>query len=163
MATYKTTKRLADRDAAYLAGLVDGEGTITLTRKHRGDNRQLCVSLSSTERKVLEWVVETVGSGQITNKRTYSQRHAASYTYQVYNRQALDLLVQLFPYLKTYRRERAELVLRMYKSLTPRNGRYSAHQVQAREEFVEKFFAITSTSRPAQQWAGENGAHIGEA
>ena len=41
---------LATIDAAYIAGLIDGEGTITLTRLHRNQNRQLVVSISNTER-----------------------------------------------------------------------------------------------------------------
>lgn len=35
---------LSQPDAAYIAGLIDGEGTITLTRKYRGGNRQLAVT-----------------------------------------------------------------------------------------------------------------------
>jgi hypothetical protein len=35
--------------AAYIAGLIDGEGTVTLTRKHANENRQLAISISSTE------------------------------------------------------------------------------------------------------------------
>ncbi len=40
MNTYKTTACLVPTEAAYIAGLIDGEGTITLTRKHRDENRQ---------------------------------------------------------------------------------------------------------------------------
>lgn len=47
---------LSGTDAAYIAGLINGEGTVTLTRKHRNENRQLCVSLSSIERPTLEFV-----------------------------------------------------------------------------------------------------------
>ena len=41
---------LSLQDAAYLAGLIDGEGTVTLTRKHRNENRQLAGSISNTEK-----------------------------------------------------------------------------------------------------------------
>jgi hypothetical protein len=33
-------KMLADIDAAHVAGIIDGEGTITLTRTHRGEKRR---------------------------------------------------------------------------------------------------------------------------
>jgi hypothetical protein len=46
---YKQTNRLSRQDAAYIAGLIDGEGTIALTRRHRNENRQLEISVSSTE------------------------------------------------------------------------------------------------------------------
>jgi len=42
-------------DAAYLAGLVDGEGTVALSHKHRGEHRQLLVSISNTERQILDF------------------------------------------------------------------------------------------------------------
>lgn len=36
--------------AAYIAGLIDGEGTLTLSRRHRNENRHLVVSVSNTDR-----------------------------------------------------------------------------------------------------------------
>ena len=44
---------LSDVEAAYVAGIIDGEGTITLTRTHRGENRRPVVSISSTELPLL--------------------------------------------------------------------------------------------------------------
>jgi intein/homing endonuclease len=51
MAKYRKVRKLSPEQAAYLAGLIDGEGTIALTRKHRGEHRQLMVSISSTEQR----------------------------------------------------------------------------------------------------------------
>jgi hypothetical protein len=92
MTRYRKTARLSQVDAAYVAGLIDGEGTVTLGRKHAGENRQLVVSISSTERDILECVLQRVGTGKITRKRTMKSNHAPSFTYAVWNRQALDLL-----------------------------------------------------------------------
>ena len=57
-----------EAQAAYLAGLIDGEGTITLIRKHSNENRQLSLSISSTERPSLDYVLSIVGAGKITRK-----------------------------------------------------------------------------------------------
>lgn len=54
MRRYKIPNTLTRIDAAYIAGLVDGEGTITLTRKHRHENRQLAVTISNTEKPLLD-------------------------------------------------------------------------------------------------------------
>ncbi len=35
--SYRKTKKLAPTEAAYLAGLIDGEGTITLSRRNRNN------------------------------------------------------------------------------------------------------------------------------
>lgn len=47
--TFKKVRKLKLTDAAYIAGLIDGEGTINLTHEHRGENRRLVVSISNTE------------------------------------------------------------------------------------------------------------------
>lgn len=126
---------LSETDAAYIAGLVDGEGTITLTRKHRNENRQVTVSISNTDKYLLDFVRATVGQGKITRKRVTSARHTPSYTYAIYNRQALTLLEQISPYLKTYKSARCNLILRDYVTVTPRNGKYTHELKLARQEF----------------------------
>ncbi len=158
----KSVRALTTAERAYLAGLIDGEGTITLARIHKGAYRQLSVSISNTERPLLDWVQQVIGAGRITAKRVYRPRHTTSYTYAVSNIQALDLLKQVVSHLRSYKRQRAELVLAQYRALTPRNGKYSAELLKQREEFIEEFFAIVSNGRPRQQCLGENGAHIGE-
>ncbi len=129
---------------AYIAGLIDGEGTITLTRKHRNENRQLAVCISNTERHLLDFVLDTVGAGKITGKRTTSTAHTPSFTYAIYNRQALRLLEQIHPYLRTYKAKRCALILRDYLLLTPRNGKYSEEQIIERKRFESQVLQIKS-------------------
>ncbi|MCU0503151.1 MAG: LAGLIDADG family homing endonuclease [Anaerolineae bacterium] len=136
------TEMLSKTDAAYIAGLIDGEGTVTLTRKHRNENRQLCVSISSTEKPMLDFVKHSTSVGKITNKRTSKSIHSRSYTYAVYNRQALDLLREVLQWLKSYKRERAELILQDYLRLTPRNGKYTKELRNHRQEFVRRVLMI---------------------
>lgn len=75
MSRYRQTRELAADDAAYIAGLIDGEGTITLSRRHAKDRRQLVVSIANTERPLLDFVLSRVGAGKITNKLTTEQHH----------------------------------------------------------------------------------------
>lgn len=135
MAIYKTTKQLTPPIAAYIAGLIDGEGTVTLCRKHKNENRQLAVSISSTEKYLLEYVLEVVGTGKITTKKTVKTHHSPSFTYAIYNRQALSLLEQISPYLQTYKKYRSQLILKDYLRLTPRNGKYSEDLRSAKKDF----------------------------
>jgi len=107
---YRNTNQLNDVDAAYIAGLIDGEGTVTLTRKHRNENRQLAVTVSNTDSDLLEYLLDTVGAGKITGKRTARTHHTPSFTYALYNRQALSLLQQVTPFLRTYKAERASRI-----------------------------------------------------
>jgi LAGLIDADG endonuclease len=131
--------------AAYIAGLIDGEGTITLTGLHRHENRRLVVSISSTELPLLQFVVESFGAGKITRKKTYSDRHSPSFCYAVTSRQALSLLQQVLPYLRSHKRARAELSLERYESLTPRNGKYTVDMNLKRREFEHELLSLRPT------------------
>ena len=140
--TYQQLKPLSKTDAAYIAGLVDGEGTVTLTRKHKNENRQLSVTISSTELALLNFVKHATGVGKITNKRTSKSHHAPSFAYAVYNGQALSLLQQILPQLKSYKRERANLILKDYVALTSRNGKYTADKLARRYAFEKAVLSI---------------------
>lgn len=142
MAAYRTVLRLTPESAAYVAGLVDGEGTITLTAQHKGERRRLVVSISNTDLSLLEFVKSAIGAGRITGKRTYSERHTPSFTYKLTNRQALDLLLQITNYLKTYRADRARMAIDQYVALTPRNGKYAEETRRLRDQFERDFLAV---------------------
>lgn len=142
MAHYRTVRPLTAVHAGYIAGLIDGEGTITLTRYHRNENRRLVVCISNNERPLLEFVLQVVGAGRITTKRPYKITHARSFAYVITNRQAFDLLVQVDPHLRSYKSARARLVLRDYIRLTPRNGKYARSEQARREEFEYELLAI---------------------
>ncbi|HET7569310.1 MAG TPA: LAGLIDADG family homing endonuclease [Gammaproteobacteria bacterium] len=138
----ETVNALTPESAAYIAGLIDGEGTITLTREHRNENRRLVVSISNTEMPILKFAQQAIGAGKITNKCTYSDKHTPSYAYRLTNRQALALLDQIVDYLRSYKRLRAALALECYVAVTPRNGYYTPELRAARREFENKFLGI---------------------
>ena len=146
MADYKTTQILSAADVAYIAGLIDGEGTITLTRKHRNEFRQLAISISSTERQLLDFVKSATGVGTITNKIAYNSAHSRSFAYAVYNRQALALLGQVTPFLLSYNARRAKLILDQYLRVVTRNGKYSEDQLEARRQFESAVLSIKANS-----------------
>lgn len=140
----KEVIRMGQADAAYIAGLIDGEGSVTLSRRHRNENRHLVVSISNTDRPLLNYVLITVGAGKITAKKTSQSHHTPSYTYTISNRQAIALLEQTISYLKTYKAKRSKIILRDYIWLTPRNGRYTAEIKRVRDEFENRVLNIKS-------------------
>lgn len=142
MSTYKEVKQLNIADAAYIAGIIDGEGTVTLSKRHRNENRQLVISISNNEKPLLDYILEVTGIGIITKKRTNAEHHSVNYSYKISNRQALALLKQTVGYLRTYKQERASLVLDKYLKLTPRNGKYTETMMEERERFIDDFFSI---------------------
>ena len=139
---YRLVNTLDAPDAAYIAGLVDGEGTVTLSRLHRNENRRLVVCISNNDLALLQHVTTKIGAGRITSKRVYSPHHAPSFNYQLNSRQALAVLSQIVVYMHSYKMTRAQLVLRHYLQLTPRIGRYTAHTAAARRRFETDLLAI---------------------
>jgi hypothetical protein len=142
MHAYREVRALSGPEAAYLAGLIDGEGTVTLSRKHAGEMRQLVVSISNTELPILEFVLLSIGAGKLTRKCTTKANHSPSYAYAVWNRQALALLAQVAPYMRSYKADRARLALRDYVRLTPRNGRYTEEIRVQRRVFEDTMLAL---------------------
>lgn len=135
-------RRLSECEAAYVAGIIDGEGTITLTRLHRNENRRAVLSISSTEPMLLQYIHGLVGAGRITHKASARQHHSPAFTYVLTSRHALAVLARVAPYLRTYKAQRARMLLDEYLLVTPRNGRYTADQRSAREAFEARFFSV---------------------
>lgn len=152
-------RELSETEAAYVAGIVDGEGTITLTRTHRCEGRRPVVSISSTELPLLQYIQSIIGAGRITGKITARRHHSPSFAYVVSSRQALALLAQISAYLRTYKLQRCRLLLDEYLAVTPRNGRYTSAQRTAKELFETRFFALSvraGTNRGGRSLNGDD-------
>ena len=65
-----------------------------------------------------------------------------------WNRQALNLLTQVEPYLQSYKRLRVQLILKNYVLLTPRNGKYTAALRAMRAAFEAEVLRIRVGARP---------------
>lgn len=67
-------------EASYLAGIIDGEGSIILTRMHKSEHRRPCITIASTDKELLLYV-QTLSGGTITDKKNYKpDRHKDSFT-----------------------------------------------------------------------------------
>ncbi|MFH1726221.1 MAG: LAGLIDADG family homing endonuclease [Elusimicrobiota bacterium] len=138
---------MAETDKAYLAGLIDGEGTITLTRHHRNQFPQPRVSISNNSLELLEWVRERLGCGNIIRRSPRKEHHGKSYVWQVQLAgSALKVLREIRPYLVLKRRH-ADLLLEDYKACTPRNGKYSPSMLAAKRGLVGQIRRLNQTGR----------------
>jgi hypothetical protein len=92
---------LSDVDAAYIAGMFDGEGSIILWYR-RGDSArpQLRCTVSNTHFPMLEWVKDRVGTGSVVRHRyPDATGYKEAGTWQCYGQNAVALLNQMLPYL----------------------------------------------------------------
>ena len=126
---------------AYIAGLFDGEGTVTLSRNNSRDKyRAATVSMTSTSLEILEFLVKEFG-GSICKQKVYKDIHKQSWSWRLTRRNAVCFLKSILPYmLEKEKIRRANLICNEYISVTPRNGKYSEKLKTAKLEFEKNFF-----------------------
>lgn len=129
-------------DLAYTAGLMDGEGTVTLIKSHSTDRyRYPNVSITSTTHELIEFLVDNFG-GLARAQKTYKEHHKQSWSWLIRGDKAIEMLELLVPYMKEPEKiRRANLIIEKYKSVTPRNGRYSTEMHLAKLAFEAEFFS----------------------
>lgn len=106
--------------ASYLAGFVDGDGSISITQQ--GDRSFSSYSVTfrvgNTNREVLEWFQKTTGVGKITemgmNKNWNRPNIKQMYNWTVYPTDLRELLPQITPYL-IVKKERGEITAEWLK------------------------------------------------
>lgn len=128
----------------YAAGLVDGEGTITLgiaTSKSNNKNFRLpIVSMSSTSIELLEFMKARYG-GTICSHKVYQDHHKQSWSWKAVYSDAVKFCEVIGPILlEPEKRHRANLIATEYSLVTKRNGKYSEAELAAKYEFQERFF-----------------------
>ena len=104
---YIGSMKLADK--AYLAGLIDGEAYVGITRSATGSAKgckrgvayRVMVSIAMTNRAAIDYARFVSGVGTIySRRRPTNPKHSQAWTWNVWSRQAVGLLRQIEPYLK---------------------------------------------------------------
>jgi len=126
---------------AYLAGLFDGEGTITLSRKTANSQfRYPVLSISSTTLFLLELCKDTFG-GHVSAQKVYKSHYKQSWSWKISFNSAINAIEALLPYCREPDKcRRMKLILDRYKQVTPRSGRYTPDMIQEKLAFEEEFF-----------------------
>lgn len=143
---------LSIEDAAYIAGFLDGEGAICLTRNHRGLNSgnrtpsyHLRIEICNNCLDVLNWILCVVGYGNI-----YRKNKGTSYGYTLLSSRTSDFLNQLLPYLKI-KKMQAEVAIQYSKTMIHQPGgvrkRLSKEVVEERECLRNKILTLNSRYR----------------
>ncbi|SMB85209.1 LAGLIDADG-like domain-containing protein [Desulfonispora thiosulfatigenes DSM 11270] len=135
---------LSPIEIAYIAGIIDGEGTITLTTHKKGCYPSPTITVASSDYELISWLKKTINAGQIIKKKNYNpDKHKDSWSYVLKYNNVLTLLEYIEPYLVIVnKKKRAELILNEYKKLTPRNGRYSEETLNQKGLFYKKFMEL---------------------
>jgi hypothetical protein len=105
---------LSRDDAIYMAGFIDGEGSIILTG-HRG-KAELKLGVVNTNKAVLLWMCEVTGIGAVHLHQKEEQKKQQSYMWSLNADAVESLLLQLLPYLKV-KKAQAELGIETHSRL----------------------------------------------
>lgn len=106
---------------AYLAGIIDGEGTVTILKRLCAGCKEVqywpVVRVSTTTRALVNWLLENVGGSSYVHRRNpYSIEYGWRYEYK----KAVDLCHKLLPYF-IIKVNQAKLVIEFGKTYdTPR-------------------------------------------
>ena len=130
------------KELAYAAGIIDGEGSISLTRNRKSRWPSPQVSVASTDIELLDWL-KVRFSGSIVQKKPRQPQHSLSYDWKLTDRSALRFLELIHPYLVIKRKKtKPDLLLDAYLKCTPRNGRYTLENIDRKRALIEKFASL---------------------
>jgi hypothetical protein len=112
-------ERLRAEDAAYLAGLIDGEGYIGVTGTHTSASAKGCkrgvayrchISVNMVEKAALQWAQEMTGLGRVSPKKASCVRHRPAWSWNVWSNEASQLALAILPYLHVKREQARNLI-----------------------------------------------------
>lgn len=114
--------RLSKTQAAYIAGVIDGDGYIGLSKKRTLDQRsgysyRPVVSVSNTKVELLFWLEQITGVGSICAMKRSNLAHKQAFIWQTWSQRAADILRLILPYL-ILKKKQAELMV----SYTEKHG-----------------------------------------
>lgn len=145
--TDATIDALSELDCAYLAGLIDGEGSICVLRHNgRGGMKTFypAISIAMTHRGVLDWV-SGLFALSVSDVPRSPQGWRNQHSFRIHGKRAVALCRRLLPYLRV-KREQAALVLAFPfedRRGRPRNGRQlPAAIIQQRADLRDQVNAL---------------------
>ena len=131
-----------DKDGwAYLAGLVDADGTIAVNRwidkryqRHRYTAR---LSVANCDKDIMDWLAARLGGSVCLSNKNAPKHHRPLWRWSVCGMQAKPLLEKLLPHLKI-KQKRAELALQFIATIGVAGGPLLSPEVMERREQIFK-------------------------
>jgi hypothetical protein len=148
-------KKMSETEKAYLAGFVDGEGCICIT-KHYNKKRtrspiyHLDLSISSTNLEIVEYIANMTGAGSIHIGVKENEDHRAGYIWVVGCNKAIDVLNEIYPYLRI-KKTQAEIAFLFQKTMSASNRRRGVPKaiMEQREAY---YLTISSLKGYKSKW-----------
>ena len=112
-----TRGKLTELEKAYIAGLFDGEGSISICKFRTKNKNYVCphyillITCTNTFKPIIEWLdTVLVGSKQVRKREWGKENWKTSYAWMASAKKALEVLKIIFPYLKI-KKEQSKLAI----------------------------------------------------
>jgi hypothetical protein len=129
----ETPERWSDTELAYLAGIIDGEGCLSMGNVHTGVYTTQ-IYIGNTDARVIEWLYRTFG-GSIALRPSPNPKHKPLWRWLASGKNLNVLLQAVLPYL-IVKKEQALLLLEYRTSVTAARRGYRS--VEAPPEVVQR-------------------------
>ena len=124
---------MTSEEAAYIAGLFDGEGTITYKkykeRKKKGnvvreyDCWRISMEIAMTDRSVLVWLTEVLGCSTL-NKKPRKNGHKMQYRWRCVFRDAFHVCCVIWPFAHV-KLDKIQKVIGHYSTIKKKDNIYN--------------------------------------
>ena len=139
-----------DQKIAYLAGLVDADGSILMAKHKKSLYRHPVVIVSNASKSIMAWLVVNFGGTTWNNHASKKNpKFRDCYSWRLVGTQAVDLLKQIAPYLNDeMKTKRANMIIA--RNISRGGGHYTDAEREQKLRLERDFAA---TSRCPGRWA----------
>lgn len=98
-------RKATSEELAYLAGIIDGEGTIGIYLNSVNGNYQLRMAVEMTDFEAIDLFQEIFGGTSYIRKPDTKPNRKAKKIWYAFNSQASEIIIQLLPYLRVKKKQ----------------------------------------------------------
>lgn len=132
-----------EHNLGWLAGIVDGEGSIFLTRHHKTEFRAPTISITNSSKTIIAEIVRITGINSVSKQKKYKAHHKQCYLWKTSYRKAIEIIKLVEPYLIDEKKKKRAQYLLNYDAVSSRNGKYSKELLSKRREFESIFDSLS--------------------
>jgi hypothetical protein len=129
-----------DTELAYLAGFIDGEGSICVFGYHNRRHSALRLTAYNTNREVLEWIAFNFG-GRVRPVKRRTPKNRPQFVWEISARPAATILLAIRPYLQV-KAQQAELFLEVVATLQSNNTAVADNVLDFRRRIAARVSAL---------------------
>ena len=125
---------------AYLAGIIDGEGTITIFHYKRLNRYYLTVEVYNNSKELIDWLINNFGGDSRpihSASRLIQTNWKITYVWRISNNETLNFLKAVYPYLLV-KKEQCEIAIKFKETFLKRECPISKTTFEFRKSLYER-------------------------